>query len=116
MINFSFSENKLVVKDNKINFQSPIKKVLDVGDRLLVLVQDQSTRDSKKHGNIYGVNVDGKKIWVIQPTKPFGGWYRPFTGIYMRDNDAIAYSPIGIEYKINLDNGELIDIPGQRPW
>jgi hypothetical protein len=113
---YSYNGNQLTVKNKKVEFLSSIEKIVDLNDKLLVLVKDESTKDKKKHGNIFAVSAEGKILWAVQVSKPFEGWYRPFTGIYVRDNIVIAYSPIGVEYKVNLDNGELVDMPDQRPW
>jgi len=116
MMMYSYNENQLTVKNNNIDFLSSIEKIIEIDDKLLVLVKDKSTKKIKTQGNIYAINENAEIIWEIQASTPFDGWYRPFTGIYIRDDIAIAYSPLGIEYKINLDNGRLVDIPKQRPW
>ena len=116
MMTIRYKGDTLKIGDNAITFGAPIEKVLEIQNKILVLVQDESSRVNRKHGNIFAFDDKGKKLWEIEAPDKYEGWYRPFTGIYLRKNMPIAYSPVGIEYKIDLSNGKLIKVLGQRPW
>ena len=116
MNNIWFKGSTLKIGETSVLLPSPIDVVVEVDDIVLVLLHEKGSRKRKPHGNIYAFDRAGHRLWIVDAPPMFEGWYHPFTGLYVRDGLPFAYSPIGVEYEINISDGRLIEIPGQRPW
>lgn len=111
---------KLEIEGKEINFYSPIKKILIVRNIVLVLLERVGVEVNEKKEslsqNIHAFDTKGNKLWTVQALDPFQGMQAIITGLFMRNDKVLAYVSWGVEYEIDLNDGTLINIPGQRPW
>ncbi|MEE9338252.1 MAG: hypothetical protein V3U87_09245 [Methylococcaceae bacterium] len=112
--------SQLEVQGNELSFYSPIKKILIVNEKILVLLQRVSISiDENKESftqNLHAFSLTGRKLWTIEEPKSLEGSSALITGVYSKKNKVLVYISSGIEYEVNLKNGKLLHISNQRPW
>ncbi len=102
--------NKLYINGNETTVPLPVKTVLDLNDRIIVL-----SRELSLNINVFCLDVDGNILWKIQEC-PHGDGAKPYTNIRMSDaGELIAYNFIGFDYRVDLNTGAVERPPGDQP-
>lgn len=119
-----FIHNKLITKKGETEFQY---KILDVKyHSKLYIVMLNIPNSVEEVDNVYGVDENGTIIWRIEsPIKAFAissntkgyDYYRKSTYVGFLDSDdnflrVVTFS--GMKYKLNCENGKLLEIESSR--
>ena len=86
-MDIKFEENKLFLPVSKIAFKYNIESIIQV--KLGVIVLLDMPMDSDDTNNIYAIDLNGKKIWKIQPLNevfPEIKKFTPYVGITLLKN------------------------------
>lgn len=99
----------LPINGNSITFTNSIREHLDFDD--FVVVDLRLTAENPEFNrNIVAVNPDGCVRWRIDecPDVTSGG-HDAYAGLFKEGTELWAYNLNGMKYKINTDNGSVID-------
>jgi len=88
--NYHIQENKLMIGDNEIIFNFPIKDFIEIGDMLIVYLELYD-KVIPLDENVFGVSLAERKIkWQVEKRQyPTGGYAQmrcPFVGISFNEN------------------------------
>lgn len=114
-------ENILDIGGRKVPLIATIQETLLIQGLTIVLVDDgriHGKGDKSMNRNVLAFDNDANQVWVIQEA-PHGDedWPKPYTKIAMRDDGLVARTWIGVEYLVNLMNGNVTATRSDgRPW
>lgn len=66
-INYSTHGNELIVNSSNLSFPWPVAQVIHFDESIVVRLEPDV--GSKFNENVYGVNLNGKIIWKIEPCR-----------------------------------------------
>jgi outer membrane protein assembly factor BamB len=98
----------------------PIKKSLNIGDLVLVLVDDDKVHhrgDKSLNRNIYAFNAEGILRWQIQEIPGAGNDAVPYVSMHADGDKVFVYNWYGTDYLLDLSDGSVHFYgPPRRPW
>lgn len=117
----------IVIGNIKLSFDYPIASSLRIGNKFVVqmLTTDKIKNilynvSTDKLGNILCFDEKGNLLWEIEECERYLPMHpvRPYSSMYMSDkkDELIAYNQNGLEYIVNLEDGKIKLVPGQRAW
>ncbi len=105
MSNIEFENNVLNINNTRVEFIYEIRNVVEFNEKIFALID--SPPKSKFYRNIYCIDYNGKIIWQIDEPDYLQDHDRPFTGLWIDENELIAYNWTGVRHKINIESGKL---------
>jgi hypothetical protein len=102
-------ENKLTVSGAEIEFDNPIKEVLEISDMLIVLIL--KTKGITPNRNVFGISISQKKIkWQIEKLFPEDDDKNcPFVGIKNYNNQLYLNNWCDIYLIVDPLTGKVIE-------
>jgi archaellum biogenesis ATPase FlaH len=100
-------ESFLYHKEKKIYvFKFPIKVLLDLGERYVVVLDISSGEGS--NDNIYCINKEGQLLWQIEKREL---WHKhnSYQHVVWKNNELTAYSP-NLEFKVDINTGIILGV------
>lgn len=111
------NKNKISINDNCVQFDesSEIKNVIEIDNYLYVMVIFPNGH-SEQNSNVWKLDGNGNIVWKIKKfgTDVLGA--RPFVKMEYTGNKLRVDNWQGVDFYVNLLNGELEPIKGGRPW
>lgn len=112
-----FISNRLAVTEGEVTLEAPIRDVIALGDRQIVLFADEKYEkgDPNAVRNIVAVDDRGEIIWRVEssgpvtntpndPDTPFVGWeWKTIDG----KKKLVVYEMIGMCYELDTNTGKL---------
>jgi hypothetical protein len=109
----------LYVNDNQILLTHNIYGLIQLNDLVLILTYGFSEKqmDSLSTTNVYAFDEKGKKVWEIkEPFQPPDQTVSYADISLKKTGDVVAGTTQGTEYIVNIKDGSVELIKGQRPW
>lgn len=105
MINYYIKNSLLYINGNEIQLDYKVAESISLNEFVIVRVIPPTK--IKFNRNIFAFNSDGSLKWQIKESPHGGDSDKPFMGLHTSGNDVIASNWLGIDYKININNGEI---------
>lgn len=110
-MDIKFEGNKLSLPFNKISFKHDIDNVIEAKGRIVVLLDIPNDDDTID--NIFALDINGKKLWRVQPLKEYNSnitQFSPYVGIGLLENGNItATNYFGMSYEISIADGKILN-------
>ena len=110
-MDIKFEGNKLSLPFNKVSFKQNIDKILEVKGRIIVLLDIPNDDDTVD--NIFALDINGKKLWRVQPLAKFNPnitQFSPYIGMSLLENCNIsATNYFGMSYEISIEDGKILN-------
>ena len=115
-----FLYNFLFINDCKeILFPLGIKGLIQLDELVLVFIYGSTTDEMEKlpTNNVYAFNAKGEQVWQIQEPIQSKDTIVSYADISLKETGkVVAGSTQGDEYIVNVKDGSVEHIKGQRPW
>ena len=98
----SLENNQLITVPRKV-----IKSIL-VGNFVVVLT-DSNEAGKLNNENVYCYDTEGNELWQIKDLNLFHEEH-DYTGIYILDSSLYIYNRCGVEVKIEVETGKILNI------
>ncbi len=110
---YYIQKNRLIIDDNEIVFDFPIRESVEIGDMLIVYIS-LYTKITSLVENVFGVHLIEQKIkWQIEKRQyPKGGYAEmrcPFVGIRFIDNELWLYNWCSTRLKVDPATGKVLE-------
>ena len=109
-MDIEFEKNKLKLPFNKIAFKQNIESVLETKGHVIVLLDIPNDDDTID--NIFALDLNGKKIWRVQPISEYNpniSQFSPYVGMALLENGNItATNYFGMSYEISITDGKIL--------
>jgi len=110
MTEIDASDSELRIGGATHRMPGTVQEFRAIGDVVVVLL-DRSDDAVTEKNNVLGVDLEGNLLWNAERAPP-DGEYDWFAGIYERGGELWAYNLSGIEYRIDISDGSIVD---ERP-
>lgn len=113
MLNFKAEENVLTIGNNKIEFNLPIEKAIEICERIIVLLRAPISNlvEDIPLNSLYAYDFQGNLSWNIKDIIEADNFYT----IIREDNGLlVAGTFIGINYFIDVQNKIIVRRTGSR--
>ncbi len=107
------------VNDHQVLLKHNIYGLIELDDLVLVLTYGFSEKqmESLPTNNVYAFNEKGEQVWQIkEPFQPEGKIVSYADISLKKDGKIVAGTTQGTEYIVNVKDGSIDPIKGQRPW
>jgi len=107
------------VNNNRILLTHDIYGLIELDDLVLVLIYGTSAKqmESLPTNNVYAFNEKGEQVWQIQEPYQPEGRIVSYANISLKETgEVVAGTTQGTEYIVNIKDGAIKPIKGQRPW
>ncbi|ELZ19321.1 hypothetical protein [Natrinema limicola] len=106
MVNTSYTNNRLQIGDEEIEFEHRIADVLVAKETIVVLLRVRRESQEELDRNIIAFNRDGSQRWRIEaPSEGYDGM--PYITIQYEDSQLSARNLNSYEYDIDIHTGEV---------
>lgn len=110
MVDIETEGSTLIIEGNEVEFERPIAKTVLFDDFVVTRLKLTGEGGRRSYKNVIAVNDDGTIRWEIENVPELGGEYSPYSNIYTEDgSDLWAYNVAGMEYRVDTDDGTLIE-------
>ena len=112
MNDVTVTENELTVNDETISFPVPIYEWIDLGDVLVVRLEEVGKPHQYRKRNVLGISPDAKIMWLVPraPDPADSGATKNYTSISRKRGDQLwAYNPNGFSYQLDPSDGSILD-------
>jgi hypothetical protein len=106
--NYKIKDCDLIILGNRIKFEYPIKKTVEISGTIIVLLNKplQITYNE----NVFAVGLENKKIiWQISPRKYYGE-NCPFTDIDIIRNQLRLFNWCGVYLDVDPATGKVLEV------
>jgi hypothetical protein len=119
-MNTKYHNKTLIINNHSVDLPFVIKDLIEFKNMVVIIIDDNETLplDSRLlDRNIYAFDDQAIELWKIQQC-PHGDEHpKPYMLIKKNENEElIASNYIGLDYIVNLDNGEVTRYGTGRPW
>jgi len=107
------------VNNHQVLLSHAIYGLIELDDLVLVLTYGFSPKqmETLPKNNVYAFNGKGEQVWQIQEPIQSKEAIVSYADINLQETgEVIAGSTQGDEYILNVKNGSVEHIKGQRPW
>jgi len=107
------------VNNHQILLSHPIYGLIELDDLVLVLIYGFSANqmETLPTNNVYAFNEKGEQVWQIEEPLQYSNGVVSYADISLKkDGKIIVGSTKGDEYIVNIKDGSVEHIKGQRPW
>ena len=100
-----FHQNELLLNDRKIQFDYPIREIVEFESLYVIMLQDGFSPDN----NIVAYDKNGNKVWSIEEVIHFS--YNESYVVLGKAGDNMAYviSFNGVEFVFNVYTREIVE-------
>ncbi|MBF0316069.1 MAG: hypothetical protein HQK52_21795 [Oligoflexia bacterium] len=111
------NKNKIFINDTRVQFDeaSEIKNIIEIDVFLYIMVIFPNGHP-EQNSNVWKLDDNGNVVWKIKifGTDVLGA--RPFVKMEYAGNKLKVDNWQGVDFYVNLTNGDLEPIKGGRPW
>ena len=103
---WDFKKNILFKEELEFKkFKRIIDKLLLIDEKIIILFESDSERDNN---NVICLKKNGEIKWVIDCNN-YPNHFCPITNIYLNNDFLYVYRRCGIEEKIDINNGKVLE-------
>jgi len=120
-MNIKYENKTLTINNHSVELPFQIEDLLEFGDKVIVYAYDDKAVPSDSRlldRTIYAFDSQAHELWQIQECPHGGERPKPYMGLTKNvNNELIVPNMIGVDYIVNLENGEVEPYGnGIRPW
>lgn len=108
MAEYRIEENTVLIDGSRIEFGNPIAEVVEFPGSVIVRLELTGDVPPEMQRNVIAVDTNGEERWRIQKNPGFDR-HTPYSNIRKKGEQLWAYHPTGMDYRIDVDSGAIVD-------